>query len=387
MRYILLLFVILISYGSLYPFRFSGDLLPTGELIDWIFNLSYRTTRADIIANIMLFIPYGFVSIMGLSTSRRPLFHAVILLLLGSLLAFILQYLQFYLPARVPAAGDAWYNSLGILCGMLLAHIIKQYSQNHLPLERSTKVNWSQITIPLVLALLWVAWRLFPFIPLITTKSLLAAVSPLMEQPELNLAIIIRDSIGWLVFFHLLTRPPFDRLPRFRILKFILYILGLEILVRGNVLSVNDLLAALCAFAIFTSVSANKSQQGLINGLVIAIALTLITSFTIPSNHNHFLWVPFSSLLKGNPWANGEVLLLKIYLYASLLYLLSRSWLGWRGASLVTMMLLLLISLLQIFIGNTNGEITEPLLAGLIAWAMSQVEKSASEERAMVVGK
>ena len=386
MRYILLLFVILISYGSLYPFHFSGDLLPITELIDWVFNLSYRTTKADIIANIMLFVPYGFVSIMVLSTSRRPLYHAVILLLLGSLLAFVLQYLQFYLPARVPAAGDAWYNSLGILCGMVIAYIIKQYSQNHLPSERSKKVNWSQITIPLILALLWVAWRLFPFIPLITTKSILAAVLPLMEQPELNLSTIIRDSIGWLVFFHLLTRPPFDRLPRFRILKFILYIFGLEILVRGNILTVNDLLAALCAFAIFTSVSADKLQQGLINGLGIAIILTLITSFTMPTTHNDFLWLPFSSLLKGNPWANGEHLLLKIYLYASFLYLLSRSWLGWRGASIVTILFLLLISVIQVFFGTSNGEITDPLLAGLIAWAMSQVEKSASEERAMILG-
>ena len=131
MRYILILFVILISYGSLYPFHFSGDILTSADFFKWLINLSYRTTKADILANILLFIPYGFVAFMALSTSKRIIYHASLLFFTGTLLAFILQYLQFYLPARVPSAADAWYNSIGILAGMLLAHLIKQYSHNH----------------------------------------------------------------------------------------------------------------------------------------------------------------------------------------------------------------------------------------------------------------
>ena len=385
MRYILLLFVILISYGSLYPFHFSGDLLPAAEFFTWLFDGSYRTTRADIVANILLFVPYGFVAIMALSTSRRLLFHASLLFVAGAILAFVLQYMQFYLPARVPTATDAWYNSIGIIAGMTLAHLLKQYSQNHLPDELATPTDWSQITIPLLLALLWVAWRLFPFVPLISTQSIMAAVSPLMKQPELSFTIIFRDTIGWLVFFYLLTRPPFDRMPKFRILKFVFYILGLEILVRGNLITVNDLLAALCAFAIFSSLPTDKLQQGLTRGLVIAIFLTLITPLVVAEPANEYIWLPFSGLMKGNPWANGELLLLKIYLYASFIYMLRRTWVSWGGAALITSGLLIIISLLQLFFGHNNGEFTEPLLAGLIAWAISQLEKVATEERAMIL--
>ena len=385
MRYILLLFVILISYGSLYPFRFSGDILPSTDFFNWLVDNSYRTTRADIVANILLFVPYGFVSIMALATTRRLLYHASILFIAGTLLAFVLQYLQFYLPARVPTATDAWYNSIGILSGMMLAHSIKQYSHNHLPDELSTPMDWSQITIPLILALLWVAWRLFPFIPLFSTKSIIAAVSPLMRQPELSITIIIRDTIGWLVFFYLLTRPPFDRLPRFRILKFVFYILALEVLVRGNLITVNDLLAALCAFALFASLPTDNLQRGLTKALVIAIFLTLITPLVSATPYNEYIWLPFSGLMKGNPWANGEVLLLKIYFYASFIYLLRKTWVSWSGAAMITCGLLLVISLLQILFGHSNGEFTEPLLAGLIAWAISQLEKVATEERAMAI--
>lgn len=385
MRYILLLFVILISYGSLYPFHFSGNLLSAQEVNNWIFNLSYRTTNADILANILLFVPFGFVSIMLLSTSRKVIFHAGVLLIAGTLFAFILQYLQLYLPARVPSAADAWYNSLGIACGMLLAHVIKKYSQNHLPEENAAPVDWSQITIPLLLALVWVTWRLFPFVPLFTTESIMQAVHPLTSSPELNFTLIIRDSIGWLVFFHLLTRPPFDRLPRFRILKFILYIFSLEILIRDNSISVNDLLAALCAFAIFASLSTVQLQQGLSKGLALAISLTLITPLALAVPYNDYLWQPFASFMKGNPWINGELLLLKIFFYASLVYLLSRSWIGWLGATGLSVGLLLAISLLQIVFGQHNGEFTEPLLVGLIAWIIRQVEKSAFEEKAMIL--
>ena len=89
--------------------------------------------------------------------------------------------------------------------------------------------------------------------------------------------------------------------------------------------------------------------------------------------------------MKGNPWANGEILLLKIYLYASFIYMLRRTWVSWTGAAFITAFLLLIISLLQIIFGNHNGEFTEPLIAVLIAWAISQVEKVATEERAMVL--
>lgn len=385
MGYILLLFVGLISYGSLYPFRFSGDLIPAGELIQWLFNLSYRTTNIDILANILLFVPFGFVAIMMLATSKKALLHALLLFLGGTLLAFILQYLQLYLPARVPSALDAWYNSLGILVGMLMAHLIRQYSFQHLPTEQETSMDWSQVTIPLLLALIWVAWRLFPFVPLITTDSIVASVSPLIQKPELDFIIIIRDTIGWLVFFYLLTRPPFDRLPRFRVLKFVFYILGLEILIRSNTLDVNDLLAALCAFAIYSSLAANQLQQGLTRGLAIAIMLTLISPLAIATTSNEYLWLPFTGLMKGNPWANGELLLLKIYLYAAFIYMLRKTWFSWLGAAIFSICFLLTLSLIQIGLGQHDGEFTEPLLAGLIAWAIYQLEKTASEERAMAL--
>ncbi|MCP4273992.1 MAG: hypothetical protein GY781_18880 [Gammaproteobacteria bacterium] len=385
MGYILLLFIILISYGSLYPFQFSGDLLPSADFFNWLTDNSYRTTKADIVANILLFVPYGFVTILTISNSRRQILHGSLLLLAGTLLAFLLQYLQFYIPARVPTATDAWLNGLGITVGMLLAHLLKQYSQNHLPDEQTTPVDWSQITIPLVLALLWVAWRLFPFVPLISVKSIMAAIAPLMRQPELSFSIIIRDSIGWLVFFYLLTRPPFDRLSQFRVLKFVFYILSLEILIKGNQITVNDLLAALCAFAFFSSLPAEQLQKGLTRGLVLAIILTMIAPLSLPDPTNDYLWLPFSGLMKGNPWANGELLLLKIYLYATFIYMLRKTLVSWTGAAIITVGLLIVVSVLQIYIGNTHGEFTDPLLAGLIAWAISQLEKVATEERAQVL--
>jgi glycopeptide antibiotics resistance protein len=385
MRYILLLFVFLISYGSLYPFHFSGDLLPLSELISWLFNLSYRTTKADIVANILLFMPFGFVSVMMVSASRKLFINACWLFLGGTILAFFLQYLQFYLPARVPSAADALYNSLGIIIGMVLSHVIKQYSQHHLSHKYSNPKDWSQITIPLLLALIWVAWRLFPFVPIFTTKSIFAAVSPLMQQPELNFSLIIRDLIGWLIFFYLLTRPPFDKLPRFRVLKIIFYIFGLEIIIRNNTITVNDMLSALIAFALFTSLSAEQLNKGLTRGLGIAIILTLISPFVIAEPTNEYLWLPFKSLMKGNPWVNGEFLLLKIYLYGSFIYMLKQTWFDWLGSTLITVGLLVIISIIQIYVGAQNPEFTDPLLAVFIAWALSQVEKTAEDERAMAI--
>jgi len=385
MHFILALFIVLITYGSLYPFKFSGQALGLGQTIEWLLNFGLHTTKSDIIANILLFVPYGFTARMCINNHRNQLKTAFYYLIGGAIWAFIIQYMQFYLPARVPSSGDALFNSLGIMVGLILSHLLMQYSHNHIPTDIRTRLSWSQVTLPLLLALLWVCWRWFPFIPLVSTESIINGLKPLINQPELDLVVIIRDGIGWLLFYTLCTQPPFDKLPRFRVLKIAFYIIGLEVFIASNELTVNDLLAALGAFALFASIDSRSIQNMLLWSVTLAIGLTWLYPFEFAQSVQNISWLPFAVMLKGNPWLNAEIVILKLYLMGSLILLLRNRWFGWGGATYLCMAIILSFTLLQKYLGDARPDITDTLVVAAIGWAMYQVEQLATKNRTLAM--
>ena len=57
-RWLLVVVAFLIVYGSLYPFRFEG--VEVAGIRDLLARLTWaRTTRSDIAANVLLYLPFG----------------------------------------------------------------------------------------------------------------------------------------------------------------------------------------------------------------------------------------------------------------------------------------------------------------------------------------
>ena len=95
----LLLTAAFIVYGSLYPFSFVDP-----SDISWahLFAGNWWTgSRGDILADISLFIPYGFFGALYLRGSGTA-WPSVLLLLAGILIAVVLQVAQIFLPDRTP---------------------------------------------------------------------------------------------------------------------------------------------------------------------------------------------------------------------------------------------------------------------------------------------
>lgn len=95
--------------------RDSGALLDAiTAVIPW---LTY--TRIEILANILLFLPFGFL----LASALRG--RAVLTLAIAVSLSFVLEAGQaVFLPERTPSAVDVFANSLGALIGIALAWAI-----------------------------------------------------------------------------------------------------------------------------------------------------------------------------------------------------------------------------------------------------------------------
>lgn len=79
-----------------------------------------------VFANILLFMPWGFLAFVGLDSPRRPRRTTYLLTVAGALVVAGSMYVwQAYLPTRVTAPADAIANGAGALAGAALGHARK----------------------------------------------------------------------------------------------------------------------------------------------------------------------------------------------------------------------------------------------------------------------
>jgi glycopeptide antibiotics resistance protein len=77
-----------------------------------------------IIANVLLFMPWGFLTFIALYTLDRPTLQTYILtFLLGLTFSCAIEAWQYFLPSRVADINDIIWNSAGALLGAVLAHL------------------------------------------------------------------------------------------------------------------------------------------------------------------------------------------------------------------------------------------------------------------------
>jgi VanZ family protein len=96
--------VLVIAYGTLYPFAFHARPDSPGPLHALAATYGDPDSRSDIVANILLYIPFGFFAIQAL---RRPpgLWSVILVTLAGTVLSFSGEFLQYYIPGRDSDSG------------------------------------------------------------------------------------------------------------------------------------------------------------------------------------------------------------------------------------------------------------------------------------------
>src|SRR5688500_5220450 len=111
-RWLTLATVILILYGSLYPFRFSalGDI----GLWELVSGLTFqRASRGDLVANLLLYVPLGLCLTLSWPTHWRRSSALVWSVALGTLLSVLIELLQVHASLRVSSLTDVLFNAAG----------------------------------------------------------------------------------------------------------------------------------------------------------------------------------------------------------------------------------------------------------------------------------
>jgi len=77
-----------------------------------------------IIANVLLFVPWGFLTFISLYTVDRPTLQMYVLTILGGLsFSLAIEAWQYFLPTRVADVNDVIWNTTGAVLGAILGHL------------------------------------------------------------------------------------------------------------------------------------------------------------------------------------------------------------------------------------------------------------------------
>lgn len=77
-----------------------------------------------IVGNIILFVPWGFLTFIALYSVGRPTVQTYVLtILLGLTLTLAIEAWQYFLPSRVADINDVIWNTAGTIAGAILGHM------------------------------------------------------------------------------------------------------------------------------------------------------------------------------------------------------------------------------------------------------------------------
>lgn len=108
------------------------DPIPFHDVSDLAHRLEHNATSTrmltivlmPIVANVLLFVPWGFLLFLALYKAKRPTIQTYVLtILLGLSFTSIIEACQYFLPSRVADINDIIWNTAGAAIGAILGHL------------------------------------------------------------------------------------------------------------------------------------------------------------------------------------------------------------------------------------------------------------------------
>jgi len=328
---------LVILYGSFYPFGFFLHHDPRGPL-GVLIESGFHSSRDDVVANILLYIPLGFFAACALE--KRVIAAVFEAILAGFALSLFVEVVQYYDIGRFQELTDICSNTLGALLGALAAGVARRR------------------VFSVYLALILVCWfgsRCYP------------ASQPASSIPALDL---YRYLAAWLavgLMIETLCGAARSRavLPLFLagsllLRAFAVYTEPAEI--------AGGAAAVLLWSGLLWRVRARATiAAALFVALVILLALAPFHFSAIP---HAFSWVPFRSFLETPTGTAIRVFFEKAFLYGGMIWLLVRAGLSIGTAAALGATLVFCLRLVQVYLPGRSAEITDAILLLMLAAMM-----------------
>lgn len=368
MVWVLAIVAALIIYGSLYPFDFKPT--TSWTIARLLGTWDDKVGRADLVSNVGLLVPYGYVALIEVLGHRRRIARFVLWGAVGVVIMVGVQVIQFWLPARTPSLSDVVWNLLGYVIGAGIAAVPwLRLSPAH------GRIRTVQ-TIPFLLLACWLAYRLFPYVPSLDFGHLKDGLKGLYYLRELTVAKIMGNAAEWAVACWLIARAFAHGPAAVYGAALIAATLGAEIVIMDNGISAGDVAGAAAGLVLWLLVARMPAGGAavLAAALMIAFAYNGLVPFTLRASRAAFDFLPFHGYFRGSVWRGLVVMFERFYVYGSLVWLARASGLSWRAAIAGIAAFALGLEVAQIWFTGHVPELSDPvvvLITGLILWQMA----------------
>lgn len=356
MRRILLIVILLVIYGSLYPFDFHSRHLPASPL--WILLHSWvpvldRSTVVDIAINVLIYIPVGLFGSLALGPLRA--------ILLAAALSAGIEMVQLFDRGRLCSTFDLVSNITGGAAGVWLA---RGYGKSMTRLLGKSR-TLLRPSPALLLLCCWIAYQVFPLIPALRLYPLRVKITALLHPSSFSLLQMGTTTFEWLAVARLLEEIGFGA----GALSLLMLIVPGRLLISARSFTWPELTGALAAWVVWNGwLAGEKRRSSLLAWLAVAVLLCRgLVPFHWQSQATPFSWMPFAGFLNGDASWSALVFFEKSFLYGTAVWLFFQSGYPLVIAGLGMAGLLAGIEFLQIHLKGRTPEITEPVYTLILA--------------------
>ena len=347
MRRLLALVILLILYGSIYPFQFDFDRAQGSPILILLHAWPVHADRfavRDGIANVLFYVPLGFAAVLALG---RRWWAA---LLLGAALSSAIEMLQIY-DARTCSMFDVMCNVAGTAGGVVAG---LRY-----PAARAGSAAWGRMkTGTALIAGCWAVYQLYPFVPLLSRGHLQASIARFLDTP-LSPVETAAGAAEWFAAA-MLAEAVWGRV-EVRWLALAELSVPLRLFLADRSLAPAELLGAALALVLW---AATRGKGRAIAGaglLAAAIVLREMAPFHFTTEPQAFSWVPFSASLGADRTPAVLVLLRKAFDYGAMVWMLRPMGVARAGALVAAA--LCALEWTQRYLPGRQPEITDAVLA------------------------
>jgi VanZ family protein len=366
--------VSLILYGSLYPFQFHTLLDPAGRFRDLLATWRETSSLGDLLANVLLYLPFGLFAAKAFRGIASPL-RIITAVLTGAGLSMSLEFAQRYDVGRISAMSDVYANSFGALLGALAGTALSTDFKPRL---------WQDLRRRPFSALLlscWLAFWLFPYVPVIDAHKYWHAVRPLLNGPTPAFGDLLRHVASWLGVGALLESVWGPAAARKALPVLVAAVFCARIRIAEIELSRPEVIGgALTAAVWVTWLYGTKYRAPIVAAALAATVLfQALEPFQFLTAGRPFGWVPFLAFINGSIWNAVPSLMAKFSLYGTLVWSLALMGLRWTAATSATAVFVFVIHYLQRYLPGRSAEITDTLLV-VMSGGLMKIVGGAEEE-------
>lgn len=303
MRRLAILFLVLIAYGSLYPFT-GWQALHGSPPFGFLASLPDYIEKADVAQNLLAYMPFGLFLVAALRRRFEGGAALGLALLAGGLLSLTMESLQQWLPSRDASLADLALNLLGTLAGGMLALVLDGHSwagARLLALRRQWLRGGTLANLGLGALALWALSQTSPLVPSFDVGQLRSALSPLYRGFMHPARIEMMQLVGYACYLaglglmlRLLVRPERSALWCFSL--GVALVFGLKVLMQSRQLGPEAVLGAAAAWLALALSARMSAPRTVARAGVVLLATGFITSELTPGGYGfvEFNWLPLA---------------------------------------------------------------------------------------------